>query len=844
MSRNRGIGIFTRAVMEHILRGWQHTDSGEKDEFFLIYDPSEADSTLKPILAEAPLDGCRVTWSPLPPSLQLAVAEPGMTVINGDFNAFLAGLRLDVLHLSSALEFDIRLPTHIVVCPYVVTLYDLIPLIYDRFFLPPSAPLRGRRYVERLGLVMRADHGIAISGCSQKDVETFLGVRPDKLSVAYPAADPVFIPRDSTYASVDLSPYGIIRPYVFSVTGSFTPNKSPELLIAAFAALPADLRTAHQLVLTVKLWPTMREQFMALAEKHGVAAQLVLTDELPLEVLLALYQQCSIYAHLSPYEGFGLPVLEAMHCGAPCVAANRASLPEVLGDAGLLVDPENAAECAQAFATLLSDPSRRARLSQRGLARAEQFTWQRTAEHYRAVYQQIGMQSNDPGELRVALWTPLRPTNTGIADYVEELLPYFAAWQRESHPMRVDIFTQSEPDNPFVRDNHAFFTPTAFEALHAWRPYDANIYQIGSTYAHHEFIYKQALKVPGIVVSHDPILHAYPATQVLGIGQREAYIERVIAEEGESLREFVRQALAEDAFWDALYHEYNMDKTLLRASRAVVYHSYYALRDAQQRLPNVSAFYIPLFSATPPDTFSAAECKRRVCERLCLPLETILVGTFGVMARKKRVDELIHAVSLLRRFYPQLALLIVGDVSSYNPVREAQRTGYSTERIFITGEVTMADFMTYLQAVDIGAVLRYPTLEETSAIISRLMGLGKPLIISDIPQFRELPDECCWKVPVNNSEVEVLALYLAELIENSELRAAMGYNALLYARTYMSPEYVTNLYRQVIDHEISGAPGPQAETHIPLRYRHQADLAVMMKQLRHHLRHDTAIAEP
>ncbi len=659
LSRNRGVGVFTRTVVEPILRGWQVADSGEKDEFFLIYDSGEADSTLKPVLADMPFDSCRVTWAPVPPSFQLAAGEPGMAVINGDFNAFLASLRLDLLHLPGALEFDIRLPTHIVVCPYVVTLYDLPSL-------PSSAPQQTRRYVERLGLVMRADHIVATSARSQEDAQVLLGIKPDKMSV------------------ID--------------------------------------------------W----------------------VDDLAFD-----------------------------SCDSVAVAG-----------------------------------------------------------HYSAVYRQVGVLPDEAARAwRVALWTPLRPTSTGIADYVEELLPYFAAWQTEERPMRVDIFTQSDPDTPWVRDTHAFFAATAFEAIHAWRPYDATIYHIGSTYAHHEFIYKQALKNPGIVVVHDPNLHAYPTTQILAVGQQEAYIEQIVAEEGEPLREFVQQALAEDAFWDALYHEYNMDKALLRASRAVIYHSYYAMREAQQRVPGVPAFYIPLYAAEPPDALSAAESKRRVCAQYNLPPETLIIGTFGVMARKKRVDELIRAFSLLRCFYPSLVLLIVGDIAAYDPLCEAQKAGYSTERIFVTGEVEMAEFMTYLQAVDIGVSLRYPTLGETSAVISRLMGMGKPLIISDIPQFRELPDECCWKVPVNNCEVEVLESYLAELIDNPELRAAMGYNARLYARTCMSPAYVASLYRQVIDHEISSAPGPQAEATIPLRYRHQADLAVLTKQLRQRLRRDTAIEE-
>jgi len=847
ISRNRGIGIFTRAVVENILHGWGTADSGERDEFFLIYDPSQATSTLKPVLSTMQLTDCCVTWIPVPPALQSIAKASGTAAINGAFNAFLASLRLNLLHLSSALESDISLPTHIVVCPYIVTLYDLVPLIYDKFFLPHSDPSQTQEYIERLGLVMRADHVMAISECSRADAQSLLGLKPGAVSVAYPAADSAFGPRNPADALVDLSRYGITKPYIFSVTGYFTPNKSPESLVAAFAALPPDVREAYQLVLTVKLLPNMRERFMTLAEKYDIAAQIVLTDETPFEVLLALYRQCSVYAHLSHYEGFGLPVLEALHCGAPCVVANRASLPEIVSDAGVLVDPENAVECARAFADLLSAPQLRAELAERGKARAAQFTWEDTAQQYREVYRQVGMQSagladDVARELRIALWTPLRPTNTGIADYVEELLPYFAAW-RTDRPVRVDIFTQSEPENWRVRDNYAFFAPAAFEALNAWRPYDASIYHIGATYAHHEFIYKQALKHPGIIVMHDPILHAYPFAQTLAARQSKAYLDCVAEEEGESLREFAWQALAKVKFWDALYYEYNMDKNLLRNNQAAIYHSYFAMRDSQERLPGVATFYIPLFSEYPSDAPSAFEAKEQIRNRYNLPDETIIIGTFGFMSRPKRIDVLIRAFNMLTQSHKQLVLLIVGNTSFYDPLHEAQQAGYSTERVYVTGEVAMGDFITYLQAVDIGVSLRYPTLGETSAVMSRLMGMGKPLVVSDIPQFRELPDECCWKVPVNNHEVKTLASYLRELTDDPELRTQMGQNAQQYARACMDPSYVADLYRQVIEHVVNGAPAPHAEMRIPRRYRHQADLAVLMKRLRHHLRRDTMVGE-
>ena len=127
---------------------------------------------------------------------------------------------------------------------------------------------------------------------------------------------------------------GITRPFVFSL-GGWDHRKKPWGLIDAFAMLPAELRQAHQLVLTYGVPESERERLRQYAQERGVTDQLVLTDRLADTALRTLYQRCAAFVFWSLYEGFGLPILEAMHCGAPVIAGNNSSQIEVVGDAGL-----------------------------------------------------------------------------------------------------------------------------------------------------------------------------------------------------------------------------------------------------------------------------------------------------------------------------------------------------------------------------------------------------------------------------------------------------------------------------------------------------------------------------
>jgi glycosyltransferase involved in cell wall biosynthesis len=270
----------------------------------------------------------------------------------------------------------------------VVTIHDLVS-----FLFPETVP---RKYSLYMRLMTRlaarsADRIIAVSHATKEDLVQVLRVPPTKIVVIHEAVGPEFSRLPSPEAVRDVvQRYGLRPPYCLFV-GNLEPRKNLPALIEAFAQVRRRLGAAGlsaQLVLAgTRAW--LHAGIFRAVETHGLAASVVFTDYVPLADLPALYAGAMCFVFPSLYEGFGLPVLEAMAAGAPVVAARTGSIPEVAGDAALLVDASAPTELAAAIEAVLTDPALRERLIARGRARAATFEWNTVARETRAVYDSV-----------------------------------------------------------------------------------------------------------------------------------------------------------------------------------------------------------------------------------------------------------------------------------------------------------------------------------------------------------------------------------------------------------------------------------------------------------------------
>ncbi|MEA2523724.1 MAG: hypothetical protein QOF73_951 [Thermomicrobiales bacterium] len=273
-------------------------------------------------------------------------------------------------------------------CPLVITIHDVIPLVLPAY--RASRPMRlhlaaVRRTVRAARLVLTPSHAAAA------DVKRALGIPPERIRVTPEAAGPAYRPGDNPgHVGEVVRRFGVTGRYVFNV-GGFDVRKNLPVLLEAFARVRTRLDESLQLVIAGAPHSDNPAVFPSLApviQRLGIERAVILPGRISEEEKVALYQGAALYATPSLYEGFGLTALEAMACGVPTVAANRTSLPEVVGDGGLLVEPDAEAFAAAMF-DILTNPARALELSANGMARAAAFTWQRTAQLTLAAYREV-----------------------------------------------------------------------------------------------------------------------------------------------------------------------------------------------------------------------------------------------------------------------------------------------------------------------------------------------------------------------------------------------------------------------------------------------------------------------
>ena len=272
-------------------------------------------------------------------------------------------------------------------CPFVVSIHDL-----SFEHLPQTFKRRSRTQL-RLTVrhsARRAARILSLSEHTRSDIVETYGIEPDRIeAIPLAAPDHFRMVIDKRELQRVRHNYGIEGDYILSV-GSIQPRKNLARLIKAYAQLRGDCSADKlpKLVLAGKCAWLYDETLRAL-DQAGVKDSVILTGYVPESDLPALYSSALCFVYPSYFEGFGLPPLEAMKCGAPVVVGNRTSLPEVVGDAGLTVDPFDVDAIAGAIRRLLNDSALRAELSQKGEERASAFTWRETARQTLQIYQDV-----------------------------------------------------------------------------------------------------------------------------------------------------------------------------------------------------------------------------------------------------------------------------------------------------------------------------------------------------------------------------------------------------------------------------------------------------------------------
>ena len=326
---------------------------------------------------------------------------------------------------------------------------------------------------------------------------------------------------------------------------------------------------------------------------------------------------------------------------------------------------------------------------------------------------------------RIAMLTPLPPTKSGVAHYASMVLPALAR--------RVEV--------------------RAFDTLDGYRreDYDGVVYQLGNN-PHHEVMYAEAMREPGVVVLHDLVLHHLIVEMTLARGDADAYIAALEANHGPAGAAWARGRAS------GLHSEMGnfllpASVELARRSTAVIVHNRYA----RERLLSFGV-ETPIHVVPHPYVAETRHFDRDALRaRLGFTREHRVIGFFGFLTSAKRAEVALEAFRLARQRDPSLALLIVGEPAPNIDLATLDQAGIVT-----TGYVADEDFPSYYAMADCFVNLRYPSAGETSGTLIRAFDAGKPVAVSDYAQFAELPDDCVVKVPLGGDEVERLVAFFTD----------------------------------------------------------------------------------
>ncbi|MHC8360864.1 glycosyltransferase [Pseudomonas sp. LS2P72] len=382
-SRFRGIGRYTMALAAAMIKL-----RGEHEIILALNGlfPETIDSIRDAFAELLPQENIKV-WSSVGPVHAFDPAnEWRKDIAELIREEFLASLKPDLVHVTSLMEGFGDDAVHSIgrapfKVPTAVTFYDLIPLIKSDVYFAPN-PGFERLYREKISHLNRAELMLAISESSREEALEYLDLADEKIVNISAAVDDIFKPVTYTHDATKRfnKKYGVSGKYLM-YSGATDDRKNHIGLISAYALLPVSVREEYQLVLVGGLPDDHRFRFEQHISKCKLSQNdVIITGRVSDDDLVQFYNQCALYIFPSLHEGFGLPVLEAMSCGAAAIGSNTTSVPEVIGNAEALFDPHSEQAITDKILQVLRDPGLLQSLREHGVIQAKNFTWEISAQ--------------------------------------------------------------------------------------------------------------------------------------------------------------------------------------------------------------------------------------------------------------------------------------------------------------------------------------------------------------------------------------------------------------------------------------------------------------------------------
>lgn len=796
-SRFRGIGRYTMSFAKAVVR-----NRGEHE--ILLALSGLFPDTIEPIRAAfedlLPQENIRVWYAPGSVREQDPDNASRREVAELVREAFLASLRPDVIHVCSLFEgyvddavvsigrFDTKTPVSVI-------LYDLIPLLNPETYLR-SNPQFESYYLRKVSYLRLASKLLSISDFTRHEGLAHLDIPEEKAVTIYAATESYFQQQnlDEGEATDIKNKFGICRPFILCTGGSDERKNLPRL-IEAYAALPKRLRGQYQLLLTGKMSESHAAQFKQIARGVGLGNdELIFTDFVSDKDLLQLYNLCELYVFPSWHEGFGLPALEAMACGAPVIGANTSSLPEVIGLADALFDPFDVVAISHKIIQALEDTGFRSRLCEHGVRHSKTFSWDETAMRAISAWESVQNKQSRQAVIRpqsnqkprLAFVSPLPPERTGIADYSAALLPAL----EEYYEIEL-VVAQDSVDSQLI-NRYGKVRGTSWLREHIGE-IDRVLYQFGNS-PFHRYMLPLLEEIPGTVVMHDFYMSGLMAWLELHGGEANFWTRALYDSHGYvAVRD--RHSDAERA-----KYLYPVNWDILQRAQGVIVHSDYSLNLGREWYGDSESLdwdVIPLLRS-PIEKIDKPAARGR----LGIDATDFVVCSFGFLDDSKLNHRLLRAwLGSALAGDDRCHLFFVGEnhagvygASLMNIIGDTGLSG----RIRVTGFTTPEIFRQYLAAADLTVQLRTNSRGETSAAVLDCMNHALPVIVNANGSMAEIDGDAVWMLPDEFSDA-ALVQALETLWRDPKLRRSLGDRAKSIILDRHVPGKCARRYAEVIE---------------------------------------------
>jgi glycosyltransferase involved in cell wall biosynthesis len=688
-------------------------------------------------------------------------------------------------------------------------LYDVIPLLFADQYLRNGRTRN--QYANGFRTLCACDEILAISRTSADDLRRIAPDCADRTTVIGGGVDQFFSPGSSEEESARKRLP--IRDDFLLYVGGFDFRKNWMIALEAYAALPLSERARLSFVMACALAPAERDAVAAHAATLGIADVLHLAGHVSDRDLRWLYRHCRLFFFPSLYEGLGLPVLEALACGAPVVTSNGSSLCECGGHVSWLVDPADVADCRRGLREALAEP-RQKRFHER-LRHAACFSWNEVGAMAARCLERSLPPSCVRKRPRIAWVSPMPPAETGVADYSALLL----GGLRDRYELDV-VSDRVSGGGPYLSTEEAI-------SSHQARPYDAFVYQLGNS-RFHVCMLPLLARYRGLMVLHDLHFDGMLLAAIReGMWTRSLNRELELSgepslshalgcgeitddEAGQPFRPLDTVAaagVANHAAGAALFGSAaKATETgpfpawlLSRASHLIV-HSQWS-RKVLSEWTDTPIDCIPL-----PLGPACGEHPLSTRQRLGISTDRFVLVTLGTVGPSCRVPSILKAVKRLPpAIRAQSSLYIVGAVPGMlrRELTELARSIGLAERITFTGRVSAQYFLGYARAADLCIQLRHPTRGESSAALLQALASGAPCLVSASGPADSLPPGAAYRIRPGQYEVDDLVAAVLRLSHDRAERHRLGRAALAYTREAHSLPGVLRQYEETVEGAIA-----------------------------------------